>query len=412
MPHPRLMSTSIRPIAALVIVAVLGAQPGARLQERSGAPGVVAIPFELAGRHIIVKVTVGSSRPLSFVFDTGAHAAIIRLEVAKELGLRLEGEARTGGAGPGTQIGSQVRGARWSLVGLSGVAQPLTLALPLPEPSPAAGRPLDGIIGGEFIREFVVELDYQAKGFRLHKPESFRYTGSGESIPIDFVNVSHPTVAATVTPVGGQALERRFMLDVGSGLALALHSPFVDEQNLLGPDSKTIRAIGGAGAGGRVTGRLGRVESLQIGSFTIGRPITMFAQDKAGAFANAALAGNIGAQIAMRFRLYLDYGRRRIILEPSPRFSEPFDRAFSGLAMRAYGPDYRTFRVTDVLEDSPATEADIRQEDVITAVNDIPASQLTLATILAMFERPATYTLTIRRDQRTFTVSLTPRRLI
>jgi S1-C subfamily serine protease len=138
----------------------------------------------------------------------------------------------------------------------------------------------------------------------------------------------------------------------------------------------------------------------------------MFAQDTAGAFANAALAGNIGAQIAMRFRLYFDYGRRRIILEPSPLLGEPFDRAFSGLAMRAYGSDYRTFRVTDVLEDSPATDAGIRQDDVITAINDIPAERLTLATVLEMFERPATYTLTIRRDQRTLTVTLTPRRLI
>ena len=412
MPHPRSMPTPVRAIAALLIVAGLGAQPGARRQDRSGAPDVVAIPFELAGRHIIVKVTVGASRPLSFVFDTGAHAAIIRMDVAKELGLRLEGEVRSGGAGPGTQTGSFVRGAQWSLVGLSGGAQPLSLALPLPELSPAAGRPLDGIIGGEFIREFVVELDYQAKALRLHKPESFKYTGPGESIPIDFVNISHPTLAATVTPAGGQPVERRFMLDVGSGLALALHSPFVSEQNLLGPDSRTIRAIGGAGAGGKVTGRLGRIESLQIGSFRIDRPITMFAQDTAGAFANAALAGNIGAQIAMRFRLYLDYGRRRIILEPSPLLGEPFDRAFSGLAVRAYGPDYRTFRVTDVLEDSPATDADIRQDDVITSVNDIPATQLTLATILEMFERPATYTLTIRRDQRTLTVTLTPRRLI
>ena len=171
--HARL-SIATRTIAALLIVAGLGAQPGARRQERSGAPDVIAIPFELAGRHIIVKVTVGSSRPLSFVFDTGAHAAIIRMDVAKELGLRLEGDVRSGGAGPGTQTGSFVRGARWSLVGLPGVTQPLSLALPLPELSPAAGRSLDGIIGGEFIREFVVELDYQAKALRLHKPESFR----------------------------------------------------------------------------------------------------------------------------------------------------------------------------------------------------------------------------------------------
>ena len=99
-----------------------------------------------------------------------------------------------------------------------------------------------------------------------------------------------------------------------------------------------------AGAGGRSFGRLGRVAALQIGPFTINNPIALFSQDKAGAFADGSLAGNIGAQIASRFRLFLDYGRRRIILEPSPTFADPFDRAFSGLSVRAEGPGLRTFR--------------------------------------------------------------------
>src|SRR6185295_13716436 len=99
-----------------------------------------------------------------------------------------------------------------------------------------------------------------------------------------------------------------------------------------------------AGAGGKTAGRLGRVASLQIGSFTLPQPITMFSQDAAGAFANPALAGNIGAQAGMRFRLFLDYGLKRIIFEPTPAVGQPFDRAFAGVALRASGDNYRTFR--------------------------------------------------------------------
>ena len=50
----------------------------------------VTIPFELVARHIVVKVTI-KSRPLSFVLDTGANAAIVRTPIAKELGLALYG---------------------------------------------------------------------------------------------------------------------------------------------------------------------------------------------------------------------------------------------------------------------------------------------------------------------------------
>ncbi len=102
--------------------------------------------------------------------------------------------------------------------------------------------------------------------------------------------------------------------------------------------------------GGRAAGRLGRVTALQIGSFRINNPITLFSEASAGAFADDTLAGNIGAQIANRFRRFLDYGRRRIILEPSSAFGNPYDRAFSGLALRAEGADYRAFRVREVTE--------------------------------------------------------------
>jgi predicted metalloprotease with PDZ domain len=174
----------------------------------------------------------------------------------------------------------------------------------------------------------------------------------------------------------------------------------------------TIRAIGMAGAGGTSTGRIGRVSALRIGSFTIVNPITLFSQDTGGAFANATLAGNIGSQVARKFRVILDYTRSRIILEPSSTFAEPFDRAMSGIVVRAEGSDYRTFRVREVLEDSPATEADIAVGDVITAIDGTAAANLTLAAINEMFEKPVRRELTIRRGEQLLKRTLTPRRLV
>jgi len=49
----------------------------------------VALPFELANKHIVLKVRVNNSRPLSFVLDTGDKFAIIDLERARELKLDL-----------------------------------------------------------------------------------------------------------------------------------------------------------------------------------------------------------------------------------------------------------------------------------------------------------------------------------
>jgi hypothetical protein len=396
-------------VLSLLLALCVSGRPAATAMP--AAQPAVTIPFELATRHIIVKGTVNGSRPLSFVLDTGADKAIIRMDIAKELGLRLDGTVNAGGAGGGTQTGQFVRDATWSLVGLEAVKQPVTLALPLAQLAAAMGHDADGIIGGEFIRRFVLEVDYQARTLQFHPPSSFSYTGSGQALPMEFDANNHPVLAGIVTPVGGSPIPGRFTLDLGSGGALILHSPFVAEHGLPRAEAKTIPAVG-AGAGGRTTGRLGRSASLQLGSFTLNEPFTMFSQDTAGAFANAALAGNIGAQIASRFRMFLDYGRRRIILEPSPTFKDPFDRASSGLVLRASGADYRTFRVAEVLEASPATDAGIKAGDMITAINGAPAARLTLTEIMELFDKAVPYQLMLRRGGEVITVTLTPRKMI
>jgi predicted aspartyl protease len=370
----------------------------------------VSVPFEIANRLIIVNARVNGSGPLSFVLDTGANQAIVRLDVAKRLGLTLEGTVNAGGAGAGTQVGSRVRNASWSLDGHNSFVQPVTIALPLPRISAGIGRDIAGIIGGEFVRQFVVELDYQSRTITLHDRNSFTYRGPGETLPLDFTPGNHPVVRASINAAGGKRLEGRFMLDTGSSGSIVLHSPWVVEHRLLDERSKTISAAG-AGAGGRTTGRIGRVGALQLGSFALKEPLTMFSEDTAGAFADRSLAGNLGAQIAQRFRLFLDYGRKRLILEPSAIFAEPFDRAFTGIVLRAEGADFRTFRVQEVFEQSVAADAGIREGDIIASMDGTPSADLTLTAINEMLAKPVLCKLTILRGQDTVVIELTPRQL-
>lgn len=376
------------------------------------AASVVSIPFEVANRHIIVKVKVGNSRALSFILDTGDKYAIINLDRAKELGLTLEGEVRMGGAGAETSIGAFVKDSTFTVPGLAGFSQPVNLALPIGRLASRLGQDFDGIIGSEFIKEFVVEVDYPARVLRFHNKDKFVYSGPGQSIPVQVNAAGHPILEAEVTPIGSDPVKGKFVLDIGSGGALILHSPFVSQRGLLNPNLKTIKAIGMGGAGGKVTGRIGRVSELKIGNFKINTPITMFAEDKAGAFAGTALLGNIGIQIASKFRIFLDYKRDRIIFEPNDSFAKPFDRADAGIAVQAEARNYRTFRIDEVLENSPASEVGLQRNDVITAVDGKPAAELTLTNLNEMFERPVAYLLTIQRGEQTLKVTLTPRRLV
>lgn len=374
--------------------------------------GDVALPFELVTGHIVLAVSVNGSNPLSFILDTGDKYGIIDVDRARELNLTLGGNIPIHGVGPQSTPGSLVKDATFGVAGLPGFSQNVTLAMPLKGLSAKLGHDVDGIIGADFLSEFIVELDYDARVVTLHNKQAFTYRGSGDTLPIRLNPSGHPIVHGSVTPVGGEPIAAEFAFDAGSGGTLALNSPFLVAHHLPAPALPTVKAIGHGGTGGSAAGRIGRVSALTIGRFTLHDLPALFSEDTAGAFAESDDQGNIGQKIIGRFRVFLDYARSRIILEPTAAIDDPFEPASAGLRIETAGADYRTFRVIDLLESSPASEAGLRRDDVITAIDARPASGLTLTTVLELFERPVARTLTIRRGTQALTVTLKPRKLI
>jgi hypothetical protein len=376
------------------------------------ASGTVVIPFELVTRHIMIRVRINNSGPLWFIFDTGDKVAIVDMERAKSLGLSLQGEVNVGGAGEGTVKGATVRDASLTVIGVESNPQPVVLAIPLNGLEPRFGHDIDGIIGADFIKGFVVEIDYPARVLRLHDKDKFSYSGSGENLPLTFVHGGHPIIEAEVAVAERTPVKGRFVLDFGSGASLALHTPFVKEQNLPEVSQKTIRAMGGGGVGGKVTGRRGRISELRIGKFRVENPLTLFSEDRAGAFASSEIQGNIGAMILSKFKALLDYGRSRIILEPNASFKDPIFPFSSGLTLIAEGSDYKMFRIAEILEGSPSTEAGLQKDDLITVVDGRPAMELTLTSLQELLEKPLPHKLSILRGGQTLNITLTPRKLI
>jgi hypothetical protein len=211
------------------------AQASAQTPAKTASSVLAKIPFELNNKHIMLKAKV-NGKPLTFVLDTGDQVAIVDLDLARQMNLSLSGEVRVGGAGSAVSTGSMVQGASFTIDGLEGFSQPVKLALPLGRVlSPRAGRDFEGIIGQEFIQQFVVEIDYLTQVLTLHDKDRFVYNGTGQSVSIRFMH-GHPILEAEVTPVGSSGpLKGKFVLDIGASLALALYSPFVAQNSLLGP---------------------------------------------------------------------------------------------------------------------------------------------------------------------------------
>jgi Aspartyl protease len=139
------------------------------------------IPFELYANVILLRARVNNSAPLWFLLDTGASGSLIDSRHARRLGLRRLGAADIKGMG-GSVAGAYMGGANFGLPGVR-VFDRKVFSMPLSPLFARFGRRVDGVIGYDFFKLFVVEVDYAAKTINLYDPRSYEYKGAGEVVP-------------------------------------------------------------------------------------------------------------------------------------------------------------------------------------------------------------------------------------
>jgi hypothetical protein len=330
--------------------------------------GDVVLPFELENRTIFVRVTI-AQRPLWFILDTGDKYAVVDLSTARSLGLTLGSEVPVNGGGAETIHGYLLVDSRFKVPQLEDFEQPLFIAVPLTKLAQMSGHELAGILGFDFINEFVIEIDYRARQLTLHDKAAYRYSGRGEKLPISFNGAGHPQLSAEIVPFSGSPTQGRFTLDIGSGAALILNRPFVDEKGFLTSDRPTVPWLEGLAFGGLVPGRIGRLSAIKLGSYVINDPVTVFSEATIGPFASSENDGNIGAAVWEQFKVILDYERRQVILEPNDQFGKYIEYNRSGLVLAAAADDSHMVKVEKVADNSPASEAGIRPGDLLVSID-------------------------------------------
>lgn len=305
-------------------------QPGrgaaARKSERhapkvrfTSGKSALKIPLELDGNIIFLRVSVNNSKPLKFIFDTGASVSVINQPRAAELGLKPTGQMRGDATGGAIQA-ALIEGVSLSVPGAE-VSNQLIASMPFP----ASPVEFDGVIGYDFINQFVVELDYRNKIMNLYSPRAYSYSGSGGIIPLLLKGRRTPLVRTKIIMEGRAPVEARLELDTGADGTFVINSPFVKKQKLLQAIPKTAQSSG-SGAGGEQARLVGRVKALHLGRFILNNPTVGLSLDTEGSGASAENDGLIGGEIFRRFKVILDYSRRRMILEPNESFNDPFDK--------------------------------------------------------------------------------------
>lgn len=382
------------------------ARRGSAAHPAAGRP-VAQVPFEMNGNSLFLQARVNGSRPCWFILDTGAAVSVLNLTSVRSLGLRGGAAGTLQGAG-GVVQSTRVAGVTFDVGGA--LLEDLSVAaIPLTPFENSGGRVLDGILGYEFFRRYVVEIDYEARRLTVHEPAGYAYAGRGESLPLDIKN-NHPHVRARLTLPGRAPLEGEFVIDAGASLPVTLLPSFI-ERHKLRDSLPPTHTVYGRGVGGEVPLPVGRAESVRIGGFTLAQPVAAF--PSAGTFGGEGIAGNIGTAVLRRFKVVFDYSRRRVHLEPAKNFADPFEFDTSGLGLATEGPSFTALKVARVLPGTPAAEAGLRAGDEIVSVEGRPAGGTRLSDLRERLRRPGqTLQFRVRRGAAELDVELRTRRLV
>lgn len=276
------------------------------------------IPLEIDNNIILLKVGVNNSKPLRFIFDTGASHTIIHSRRGAELGLKPE-EQVTGTATGGAIEGSLTSGVTLKVAGAEVSNQQIGMVdFPVPP-----GFEFDGVIGYDFINEFVVEIDYLNKIMNLHDPRNYTYRGRGEVIPLVLDDRRIPLANVTIIPPAGASLNAVLEIDTGADRAFIFNNSFVQKHGLVS-SMTDITESQGRGAGGEQQIVVGRAKAARLGRFVFTNPTVGLVRDPEPGGATKEGDGVIGGEIFRRFKLIIDYSRQRMILEPNKDLNDPY----------------------------------------------------------------------------------------
>lgn len=371
------------------------------------------IPFEINANKIYLRVQVNNKGPFSFILDSGAGFDVLDVQQARALNVKFSDETAVRGAGEGSVNISEGSGVSLSLAGLE-IVKPNITILPIHSSiSNNEGRDVDGLLGYDFFKRFVVEIDYANKRISIHDPKTYQYAGTGKVIPLE-ERKEHIFINATVVSADGRELPVQLLVDTGARMGLMLNTPFVDAHRLIDTTPKLIDSVISIGVGGSYRSAVARVQSLRVGPFTIKEPVVTLSRSKSGVLAGSDYDGIIGAEILRRFKVIFDYSRQRMILEPGANLNEPYNYDMSGLVLVAEGPSLKTYKIYQVLDHSPAAEAGLQKDDELRTINGQPAANFTLEQIRQMFTPQAgvEYKLGIQRNNQLLPVVIKLRKLI
>lgn len=305
-----------------VLAALLAAAPGSRASEPPPEAVLAELPF-LPGepnRVVVDLAREGSEKPFPLFLDTGASWSVLTPGMARELGVKVR-RLKSDPYRRETRLGRDLQ--FWIDDRSSDTASKTGWEY--------------GLLGGQFLAEYVVEIDFPARRVRFLDPERWEVpesvAGEDETVlPLRLVsNCPNVEVAVDGRPVlvtvdTGAPSTAIFSAKAfkKAGVAWTPLAPF-EVGTTVGPMKLELTEVG----------------ELRLGGFSLGPSYPVFVSPRGWYNVGIESESVIGYELLSAFVLRIDYPHRRLWLR---RSGEPRATVF--------GMDYGELRRSGVLLDS------------------------------------------------------------
>ncbi|MBX3379244.1 MAG: retropepsin-like domain-containing protein [Phycisphaeraceae bacterium] len=255
--------------------------------------------------HILVRPMINGHDAGWFIFDTGAGICCISTPQINGLELESNGSIQANGVG-GAKPADLYKARTMKLGAVTFQDHPL-MSIDLAFLEPLVGEKISGVIGYGVLSKCIAEIDLVGPSIALHDPATYSLA-QGQWTPLD-IKDRIPTV-----PGSFEGHEGLFRLDLGATGSVTFHQPAVAKYDML--KNREVKDCKLGGFGGFVSGKRGKVASLELGGVKFEDVNADFALEAKGTFAESTRDANIGTDILGRFIIITDYPHQRIGLIP------------------------------------------------------------------------------------------------
>ena len=392
----------------LVVLAALTSIAAAQTAAKNeAAPKFVTVPITLDQNRVIIDVYLplpdGTTKRVRGWVDTGDPELEMSQRAAKVMGLAITCGASDCSAAPPGEV--MIGTMKISLGALKEVKIPL-------RPDSAATVMVPGMsaeikIPSTVLRNYDVLINFPDREFSIGLPGSLAFKGVKSKMLVN-ANTSFVQIPGKI-----QNKSYNLGLDVGSSISFLAEELF-EKLAAAHPDwPRMTGAVGPANMGevgdDEPKWKLMRVDRLQYGPlYLTDVPVAEFDKSFSAFFekdAGGAIAGLIGANALMNYRIGLDYAHSTAYFDLGNTFKFPeFDVV--GFILR---PEEDTrFTILGVADfDGKPSVPEVLAGDHLIAVDDIPVPDSTMGQVWSLLEGTPGQErkLTIERSGKQFTVA-------